>query len=250
MRISGFTFIHNAITGGYPLKEAIQSVVPFVDELVIVDMESTDGTTDWLETIVTSPFCPVRIINGQWGNDAGKTLAAAHSLHTECTHDNILHFEADEVFDQNQLEYFIPVSIKPIEKNVLFYRIQVEQNFQRIRWYPELVHRFFQKGQVTKNGHTTHEHDEKNMFIVPMEEGLLWDCTNCFRDNFMGRHRQQEELWHKTPTRVKGVPDHFSHDSLVLSDFFNKPHWTWTKSPFNLPPLLKPLVGKERYILE
>jgi hypothetical protein len=32
--ISGFTFIHNAISSGYP----------YVDEMVVVDMQSTDGT--------------------------------------------------------------------------------------------------------------------------------------------------------------------------------------------------------------
>lgn len=35
MKISGFTFVHNGITGGYPFAEAISAVKPYVDELAV-----------------------------------------------------------------------------------------------------------------------------------------------------------------------------------------------------------------------
>ena len=37
IKISGFSYIHNAIAGGYPLLEAVHSIYDYVDEMVIVD---------------------------------------------------------------------------------------------------------------------------------------------------------------------------------------------------------------------
>jgi len=43
MKVSGFTFGHNLVEGGYPLVEALLSVYPYVSEMVAVDIESTDN---------------------------------------------------------------------------------------------------------------------------------------------------------------------------------------------------------------
>jgi hypothetical protein len=102
--ISGFTFIHNALESGYPIIEAIRAVQPYVDEVVVVDMESADGTRELLEKIgndFVNPYgeqyAPIIIIDGRWGNKAGETLREAHSKYIECSGDVIVHFEADAI---------------------------------------------------------------------------------------------------------------------------------------------------------
>ncbi len=153
--ISGFTFVHNAIESGYPIVEAILAVYPYVDEIVIVDMQSTDGTRELLESFANlyydreSDFdpdfdhCPLRILNGFWGNEAGETLRQAHSKHVECSGDIILHFEADEVYDDRLVNKICRGIRYGDMEDIAVYRLQLEQNFQRCRWYPELVHRVF-----------------------------------------------------------------------------------------------------------
>ena len=49
MEISGFTFAHNAIDSGYPIIEAIDAVMSWVDSLYVVDMQSTDTTRQVLK---------------------------------------------------------------------------------------------------------------------------------------------------------------------------------------------------------
>lgn len=243
--ISGFTFVYNALQGGYPIAEAIRAVQPHVDEMVVVDMASTDGTWGLLKQL------DVRIIDGEWGSEAGETLKAAHALHHHCQGDVIIHFEADEVYDDRLLQLIVTLISKGL-KNLAVYRLQLEQNFQRCRWYPELVHRVFPNGlpSVTiKAGHTTNRHGLAH--IIPMESGLLWDITNCFRDNWFRRIEQQAELWNEGKV-YRMTPLHFLHKvelnrnqaEIRLLDA----HWMWTETPFDIPAILKPLVGRTEYV--
>lgn len=242
--ISGFTFIHNAIEAGYPIVQAIQAVIPYVDEMVVVDMQSTDGTRDVLQHL------GVRILDMEWTCQAGKTLALAHSMNVHCKGEVIIHFEGDEVFDEKVLHRITGLLRGGIQ-DIAVYRLQVEQNFQRCRWYPEPVHRVFPRGSVRKVGHTTDRHSQA--YIVSPEYGFLWDVTNCFRDNWLRRIKNQSELWSETE-KYRMVPLHFLHGTELNREqacgLLESDHWTWTRTPLDLPDILLPLVGKTRYVVE
>lgn len=244
-KVSGFTFIHNGVEAGYPFVEAIKAVQPYVAEMVVVDMQSTDETRVVLERL------NVRIVEGTWTpGAAGECLGRNHALHTECMYDTIWHFEADEVFDDCLAQEVARLIDLAITRNIAVPRLQIEQNFQRCRWYPEYVHRVFKKGTVKKSGHTTDCKD----FIqrTSIDAGFLWDATNCFRDNWMQRVRNQAELWGGLP-RYRHVPYHFTMAPIELHEgepetmLLKRDHWTWKRSPFDLPDILKPLVGVTDY---
>jgi hypothetical protein len=246
--ISGFTFVHNALHAGIPVREAIQAVRPYVDEVVVVDASSDDGTYDMLYDMPEVDD----IIVAEWGTDAGATLARLHAMHIQCKGDIIVHFEADEVFDDSLIQYATS-KITPYQKSFHVFRIQVEQNFQRIRWYPELVHRIFEKGTVSKVGHTTNapvEYGIKPEAAFNYYLGYLWDITNCFRDNFLNRIDQQAKLW-DNQHNYRMVPKHFNHPIEYtreeIGEMLQEPHWTWKTTPLNIPDILKPLVGKTKY---
>ena len=245
MKTSGFSFAHNAIQSGYPIIEAIEAVKPFVDDIFVVDMQSTDDTREVLKRL------DVSIIEGVWDCNAGETLAAAHALHTQCTGDVIIHFEADEVYD-GKLLHEIDYQIGKGHCDLVVWRLQLEQNFQRIRWHPELVHRVFEKGYYKKQGHTTDRHqlvgaDNKYPIkSISQEYGYLWDITNCFRDNWVDRINKQAELRQSEPQYL-GAPLHIMDDCLMdgfqAVKFLDEPQWTWKHTPFNIPEILKPLLG-------
>lgn len=253
--ISGFTFIHNGVHGGYPFVEAIGAVMPFVHEMIVVDMQSTDETRQVLEKLLSRASIPQwDIIDGVWESGmAGECLKDAHTLHSRCNSDIIWHFEADEVCD-NRLAFAVHDAIRDGATNVLMNRLQVEQNFQRCRWYPEPVHRIFPNdGTVVKEGHTTNIHQQRgNDGWACIPDWWLWDVTNCFRDDWLNRVRQQQELWGTaTDTHTLYVPIHTNHYNLIplncVDEFIKQEHWTWKRSPFDLPDSLKKLVGKTSY---
>ncbi|TNE53173.1 MAG: glycosyltransferase family 2 protein [Bacteroidetes bacterium] len=74
MKVSGFSFIRNAITYDYPIVEAIQSILPLCDEVVIAVGKSDDATRELIASIDPK----VRIIDTLWDDslrEGGRVLA-------------------------------------------------------------------------------------------------------------------------------------------------------------------------------
>jgi hypothetical protein len=63
MMVSGFTFMRNAITFDYPNVEAIQSILPLCDEVVVAVGNSDDDTLAMIRTIDSNR---IRIIETVW----------------------------------------------------------------------------------------------------------------------------------------------------------------------------------------
>jgi len=75
MKVSGFTFIRNAIKYDYPIVEAIQSILPLCHEVVVAVGHSEDESRDLIRSIDPSK---IRIIDTIWDDDlreGGKVLA-------------------------------------------------------------------------------------------------------------------------------------------------------------------------------
>jgi hypothetical protein len=63
MKVTGFTFIRNAIANDYPVVESITSVLPLCDEFVVALGNSTDETADLIRSIKTDK---IRLIDTVW----------------------------------------------------------------------------------------------------------------------------------------------------------------------------------------
>jgi hypothetical protein len=64
--ISGFTYIRNGFTFGYPFLESMQSLLPLVDELVVAVGNSTDGTR---EAVAALHPTKIKIIDTVWDDN-------------------------------------------------------------------------------------------------------------------------------------------------------------------------------------
>jgi len=74
MKVSGFTFIRNAIKFDYPVVESIRSILPLCDEVVVAVGNSEDGTRDLIANIDPK----VKIIETIWDDslrEGGRVLA-------------------------------------------------------------------------------------------------------------------------------------------------------------------------------
>lgn len=76
MKVGGFTFVRNAIRFDYPIVEAIQSILPLCDEVVVAVGRSEDDTLGLIRRI-KSP--KIRIVETVWDDalrEGGRVLAA------------------------------------------------------------------------------------------------------------------------------------------------------------------------------
>lgn len=75
MKVAGFTFIKNAIKYDYPIVEAIRSILPLCDEVVVAVGRSDDATLALIQQIEPSK---IRIIETEWDEtmrEGGRVLA-------------------------------------------------------------------------------------------------------------------------------------------------------------------------------
>lgn len=74
MKVSGFSFVKNALVYDYPVVEAIRSILPICDEVVVAVGKSDDETLELIRSIDPK----VRIIETEWDEslrEGGRVLA-------------------------------------------------------------------------------------------------------------------------------------------------------------------------------
>ncbi len=75
MKVTGFTFIRNAVKFDYPIVEAIASILPICDDFVVAVGNSDDGTLDLIRAINPQK---IKVIETVWDDslrEGGRVLA-------------------------------------------------------------------------------------------------------------------------------------------------------------------------------
>jgi hypothetical protein len=110
MKVTGFTFIRNAIKFDYPILESINSILPICDEFVIAVGNSDDDTLKLIEGIESKK---IRIIHTIWDDtkrEGGEVLALetdkAYSEISEDT-DWAFYIQGDEVIHEKYLDTIV-----------------------------------------------------------------------------------------------------------------------------------------------
>ena len=100
MKISGFTIIRNAVLNDYPVVEAIRSILPVVDEMIVLVGNSEDETESLIKNINDSK---IKIHHSVWDDSlrkGGRVLAVetdkAFNL-IDAQSDWAFYIQADEV---------------------------------------------------------------------------------------------------------------------------------------------------------
>jgi hypothetical protein len=106
MKVSGFTFIRNALTYDYPIREAILSIAPLCDEIVVAVGHCDDGT----RALVAGTHEKVRIVDTVW-DDSKREGGAVLAEETNKALDAIaadadwaFYIQGDEVFHERDVQ--------------------------------------------------------------------------------------------------------------------------------------------------
>ncbi len=104
--ISGFTFIRNGVKLDYPFIESIRSIMPIVDEFVVVVVESEDDTLERVQSIKSKK---IKIIEEKWREDlrgGGRLLEYYTDIAKDAAAGRwLFYLQGDEVVHEKYLEY-------------------------------------------------------------------------------------------------------------------------------------------------
>jgi hypothetical protein len=115
MRVSGFTIVRNAIKYDYPIKEAILSILPLCDEVIVAVGNSEDDTLGLIRSI---PSNKIKIIETIWDDnlrEGGKVLAAeTNKALDEISKESdwAIYIQADEVMHEKYYDNILKAMLE------------------------------------------------------------------------------------------------------------------------------------------
>lgn len=99
VRVSGFTFVRNAVLLDFPLEASIRSILPICDE-VVVNVGRSDDDTLAVVRAIADPR--IRVIESEWDLSRGRQVLADQTdiARRACRHPWGVYIQADEVLHE------------------------------------------------------------------------------------------------------------------------------------------------------
>jgi len=203
MKISGFSMVKNADKLYYPIKEAIESILPICDEFVLAlgDNDEDDNTRVLVESI-NSP--KLKIIHTVW--DLKKYPNGMENAHqtdiakNECSGDWVFYVQADEVVHEQDLP-------------------AIKARCEEFKDDPEVEGLLFKYNHFWgdySHYHTIHGWYKNEIRIVKNDPDIhSWESAQSFRriPNFDGINYRVQEGTHKL--KVAAVDAYIYHYGWV-----------------------------------
>ncbi len=216
MKISGFSFVRNAVKLYYPVVESIKSALPLVDEFVIACGDSDDGTTELIRTIhdpkvkiIETIWDPVHFVKG--AVNAVQTNIALEA----CIGDWCVYLQADEVLH----ERYLPVLRDKMEKYLDEFEVE-GLLFDYVHFYGS-----YNLYQVAHNWYA------KEVRIIRNGIGVRsWESAQGFRINSRKLHvvPADAEIYHYGWVRP---PVQMMKKQIALSSVHHEKEWVDKRYP-------------------
>jgi hypothetical protein len=144
VRVSGFTFVRDAVRLRYPIVPSIRSLLPLVDELVVNVGVSGDGTLDLVRAVGDPRLV---VLESRWDEgllERGRVLAQQTDLAlARCTGDVCLYLQADEALHEDDhpalRAALLRLADDPRVEGLLFDYVHFYGSFHTVgvsrRWY-------------------------------------------------------------------------------------------------------------------
>ncbi|MEK6715529.1 MAG: glycosyltransferase family A protein [Candidatus Omnitrophota bacterium] len=271
MKFSAYMFIRNGIRAGYTFMEAIENVLPFVDEFFILEGKSDDGTREAMELfakrsskiIIESKLPQYAQVSK---DETGRLLGVAfEEARQKCDGDWLIQVQADIVFHPITIlaaKYFLMQKDNATKYDAIkIIRHQYRWNWQEM-YRQDYLNSIFKKsaGKVFGDAIDVGIKGKTSKKLLPLFKKFpVADNAWIFLDNIMGKIEGCFEIWESHAANIRNKD--FSWYNKVTGRSFKDdlktyhqdgsppPFWQTQTSPFKkmLPENLWDLIGKERY---
>lgn len=219
MKVSGFTMVRNAIRYDYPVVESIKSVLPLVDEMIVLIGNSDDDTLALIENIGSEK---IKIHHSIWDDsmrEGGRVLAIETNKAMELVSadsDWLFYIQADEVIHEQDYET-IQKSLKEFQydervEGLLFKYLHFYGSYDFIgdsrRWYRNEIR------IIKNNEHISSYRDAQGFRIngrklnVKKTDAVIYHYGWVKHPKFQqAKQRSFHRMWHDDEWMKKNVDD-------------------------------------------
>jgi len=107
MKVTGISFIRNAITYDYPIVEAITSILPICDRFIVAVGQSDDATAELIQSLASDKITILPTVWDDTLRKGGKVLAVETNKALDAVDNNtdwIFYIQGDEIFHEDGLQ--------------------------------------------------------------------------------------------------------------------------------------------------
>ncbi len=271
--LSACVFIRDTFRGAFCLFEGMATLLPLVDEFIVMDLGSTkdEGTLETLQEI-TEANPKVKLVQGEFTKiDANVFATLANDLIAMCQNDNVLYYQSDEVWHES-LVGLMRQEFDQGNFDLKLWRVQLRENFQKIKWFPHFVHRVGQRDNFNfvGDGMNTDRYLEPELCYSNYDSGMFpkWgdeykdkaselplnemildvSLVGAFLENIPERRRMHTPFWNEPITSMPSDENGLSIDDWMAREQENQ-NWKLETTPFDIPAIMKYHLGKPRYTL-
>lgn len=258
MFVSGFTIVRNAIRFDYPIVEAIKSILPLCDEVVVAVGKSEDETLQLIKSINDSK---IKIIETIWDDslrEGGKVLAAetnkAYDAISEKA-DWCFYIQGDEVMH----EKYLPTIKSKMEKwkddtrveGLLFKYTHFYGSYDFVgdsrKWYREEIRIVRKNKEIRsyKDAQGFRKSDNSKLFVQPINAFVYHYGWVKPPAAMQAKQESFHKMWHDDKWMKENIPvakefDYSQIDSLakfagthpiVMQERVQKQNWKFDFDP-------------------
>ena len=222
MKVSGFTFIKNAVKYDFPFIESITSILPICDEFIIVHGDSEDNTSKIIESI-DSP--KIKVYNTVWNPElrkGGLILSEQTNIAlSKTTGDWCFYIQGDEVVHEKYLDTIKKEMIENLEdttvEGLLFNYLHFYGSYKYVatsrQWYRREI-------RVVRNNIGVQSFKDAQGFIinnrklnVKLIDAYVYHYGWARPSEVMQKKvKYFHSLWHSKDWIEKNVPDKVEFD--------------------------------------
>jgi len=254
MFVSGFTIARNVVKADYPIKEAILSILPLCDEVIVAVGKSEDSTLEFIKTIDSDK---IKIIETIWDDslrEGGRVLADETNKALKAVNPNAnwcIYIQADECLHEN--DYVHLKQMMQLYKNddnidgLLFNYNHFYGTYDYLAdsraWYKREVRIIKNKPEIFsyKDAQGFRKHNNQKLSVAQTQASVYHYGWVKHPKLQLEKLKQARKLWHSDDFLEKEYKDELefdfsSIDSLkkfegihpqIMFDRISKKNWTF-----------------------
>jgi len=239
MKVTGFSFIRNAVKYDYPIKEAILSILPICDDFVVAVGDSEDTTLELIKNIDNKK---IKILETVWNDnlrEGGQVLAletdkAFQAIDIES--DWAFYIQGDEVIHEKYLQeiYTVMKKWKDVEEvdGLLFNYLHFYGSYDYVatsfNWYNEEIRVIKNNKKIYsyKDAQGFRKNDNEKLNVIPLDACVYHYGWVKKPDAMQKKQENFNKYWHNDAWLEENIAkaEHFDYSAIDELALFEDSH--------------------------